>query len=103
MPKTTEGKQEKPIRGRFRPGQSGNPSGRPKGARHKATMAVEALLNGEADAITRKAIDAALAGDMTAIRLCLDRIAHLARAHRYTSPFQSYPTAAACLRLTVPR
>ncbi len=60
---------------RFKPGQSGNPAGRPKGARHKTTLAVEALLDGEAEAITRKAIEKAMEGDMTAIRLCLDRLA----------------------------
>lgn len=62
------------IQGRFKPGQSGNPAGRPKGARHATTVAVEALLEGEAEIITRKAIDAAKAGDMVAIRLVLDRI-----------------------------
>ena len=30
----------------FKPGQSGNPAGKPKGARHRTTLAVEALLNG---------------------------------------------------------
>ena len=57
--------------GRFKPG---NP-GRPKGSRHKTTIAVEALLEGEAEALTRRAIDAALNGDVTALRLCLERIA----------------------------
>jgi hypothetical protein len=52
----------------------GNP-GKPKGARHRTTRAVEALLEGEAEALTRKAIDMALAGDSVALRLCLDRIA----------------------------
>ena len=56
--------------GRFQPG---NP-GRPKGARHKATLAAEALLDGEAEGLTRKAVEAALGGDMAALRLCLDRI-----------------------------
>jgi hypothetical protein len=32
------------------------------------------LLDGEAEALTRKAVDLALAGDITALRLCLDRI-----------------------------
>lgn len=59
---------------RFRKGQSGNPAGRPVGARNKTTLAVESLLDGEADAITRKAIEKAKEGDATAIRLCLDRI-----------------------------
>jgi hypothetical protein len=59
----------------FEPGQSGNPAGRPKGSRNKATLAVEVLLDGEAETITRKAIELAKNGDLTAIRLCLDRIA----------------------------
>ena len=59
---------------RFKPGQSGNPAGRPKGARHKATVAAETLLEGEAETITRKCIDLALTGDHTALRLCLSRI-----------------------------
>jgi hypothetical protein len=58
---------------RGRPFEPGNP-GRPKGARNKATLAAEALLDGEAEAITRKAIELALAGDVTALRLCWDRI-----------------------------
>jgi hypothetical protein len=54
---------------RFRKGQSGNPSGRPPGARNKTTLAAEALLDGEAEALTRKAIERALEGDTTALRL----------------------------------
>jgi Family of unknown function (DUF5681) len=61
--------------GTFAPGVSGNPAGKPAGARHKVTRAVEALLEGQADALTQKAIDMALAGDGPALRLCLDRIA----------------------------
>ncbi len=59
---------------RFEKGQSGNPGGRPKGSRNKTTLAVEALLDGEAETITRKAIEKAKDGDMTAIRLCMDRM-----------------------------
>ena len=58
---------------RGKPFQPGNP-GRPKGARHKATLAAEALLDGEAEALTRKAIERALEGDGVALRLCLERI-----------------------------
>jgi hypothetical protein len=61
-------------RTRGRPFKRGNP-GRPKGARHRTTLAVEALLDGEAEKLTRKAIDLGLAGDILALRLCLDRIA----------------------------
>src|SRR5690349_7173832 len=60
--------------GRFVKGQSGNPSGRPKGARNTTTVALEGLLDGQAQALTQKAIDMALGGDITALRLCLDRM-----------------------------
>jgi hypothetical protein len=62
-----------PGRGPGRRFQPGNP-GRPKGTRHAATLAAEALLDGQAEALTQKAIEAALAGDSVALRLCLDRI-----------------------------
>lgn len=59
----------------FQPGQSGNPVGRPKGARSRATLALEAIFEGEAEAITRKVIELALEGDTQALRMCLDRLA----------------------------
>jgi Family of unknown function (DUF5681) len=58
---------------RGRPFRPGNP-GRPKGARHRTTVAIESLLEGEGEALTRKAIELAKAGDMAALRLCLERI-----------------------------
>ena len=61
--------------GRFAPGNNANPTGRPLGSKHKATVAVEALLQGEAEGLTRKAVELALGGDVTALRLCLERIA----------------------------
>jgi hypothetical protein len=48
--------------------------GKPKGARHKATLAVESLLDGSTEVLTQKAVDMALEGDTTALRLCLERI-----------------------------
>ena len=59
----------------FEPGQSGNPAGKAKGTRNKVTLAIEALLDGEAEELTRKAIELAKAGDMAALRLCMDRLA----------------------------
>lgn len=59
---------------KFKPGQSGNPAGKPKGALHKATQAMMVLLEGETESLTRKAIDLALEGDTTALKICLDRI-----------------------------
>lgn len=60
---------------RFAPGQSGNPAGKAKGARNKTTLAIEALLEGEADALARKVIEMAKDGDGPALRMCLDRLA----------------------------
>jgi Family of unknown function (DUF5681) len=77
----------------FAPGASGNPDGRPKGSRNKATLALEALLDGQAEALTQKAIDLALAGEITALRLCLDRILP-ARRDRPVS-FEMLPIATA--------
>ena len=62
-------------RGRpFKPGPPGNPKGRRPGCRNRATIAAAALLEGEAEALTRRAVELALAGDPTAMRLCLERI-----------------------------
>lgn len=58
----------------FTKGQSGNPAGKPKGVRNRSTLAAEALLDGEAEQLTRKAIELALAGDTIALKLCLERI-----------------------------
>jgi Family of unknown function (DUF5681) len=46
----------------FEPGKSGNPAGKLRGTRNKTTLAVEALLDGEAETITRKAIQLAKDG-----------------------------------------
>lgn len=74
MNPTSDQPESKQAATRFQPGQSGNPNGRPKGSRNVSALALEALLDGEAEALTRKAVDLALAGDIAALRLCLDRI-----------------------------
>jgi hypothetical protein len=76
-----------PVRGRpFQKGRSGNPAGRRLGSRNRATLAAQALLAGEAEALTRKAVEAALAGDPTAMRLCLERILPRERAVEFALP-----------------
>lgn len=60
--------------GRFQAGQSGNPAGKRAGTRNRASLAVETLLDGEAEALTRRVIEMALDGDGPAMRLCLDRL-----------------------------
>ena len=67
--------------GRNTAGQfSAGNSGRPKGSRNKATIAIESLLQGQAEAltqtaVTKTAVTKALEGDSIALRLCMDRIA----------------------------
>ena len=72
----------------FEPGQSGNPAGKPMGTRNKATLAVEALLEGEGEALARKCVEMALEGDGAALRLCMERIAPVRRGRpiRFTLP-----------------
>ena len=63
------------LRGRpFEKVRSGNPGGRRRGCRNRATLAATALLEGEAEALTRKAVEMALDGDPTAMRLCMERV-----------------------------
>lgn len=64
------------MRGEYagKPFQLGNP-GKPRGTRHRATVAAETLMSGEADAIVRAVIEKAKTGDMTAAKIILDRIA----------------------------
>ena len=70
-PANAGGKQD----GKFAPGVSGNPSGKARGTRHRVTLAIEALLEGQHEALTQAAITKALDGDGVALRLCLDRLA----------------------------
>jgi len=49
--------------------------GKPRGARNKKTLAIESLLEGQAEALTQTAISKALEGDGLALRLCMERIA----------------------------
>lgn len=59
---------------RFKPGQSGNPNGRPAGSRSKVCVALDALGEGEAEAIVIAMIENAKKGDGQAGRTILDRV-----------------------------
>ena len=50
-------------------------SGRPRGSRNKATLAIESLLEGQEETLTQTAVKQALKGDSVALRLCMERIA----------------------------
>ena len=58
----------------FVKGSVPNPKGRPVGSRSRATLAIEALFEGEAEAISRRVIAKAKRGDPVAIKICMDRI-----------------------------
>lgn len=61
--------------GRFAPGQSGNPLGRARGTRPRTTIAIDSLLDGEAEALSGKLVALALSGDTAALRMCIERLA----------------------------
>jgi Family of unknown function (DUF5681) len=68
---SAEQSAQKPRGRPFGPGQSGNPNGRPKGARNRVTRAVEALIDGEGEALAAKAVEKALQGDSPMLRALL--------------------------------
>jgi hypothetical protein len=94
MAETTAAKQRRGAGRPFEPGTSGNPAGRPKGVRHRVTMLAEQLLDGDAEKIVRKTITLGLDGDVTALRLLLDRI---------LPPRRDRPVAFSLPALTAPR
>ena len=69
----TDASRKSRVNTRGRPFPPGN-AGKPKGARSRVTRAMEDLLEGEAEALTRRAVEMALAGDAVALRLCMDRL-----------------------------
>jgi Family of unknown function (DUF5681) len=71
---SAEQSAQKPRGRPFGPGQSGNPNGRPKGARNRVTRAVEALIDGQGEALGAKAVEKALQGDSPMLRALLSTL-----------------------------
>ena len=84
----------------FQQGQSGNPNGRPRGSRNRSTQALEAILDGEAEALTRRAIEMALEGDGPAMRMCLDRLMPVRKDRPITFSLPQIETAADLTKAT---
>ena len=58
---------------RGRPFEPGNP-GRPPGSKNKITQMVEQLAEGQAEQLVQKVLDLAQAGDVSCLRMMLDRL-----------------------------
>jgi hypothetical protein len=58
---------------RGRPFQAGNP-GRPPGSKNRVTEIVAQLAEGEAEQLIQKTLELAKAGDVTCLRILLDRL-----------------------------
>jgi len=71
MPAITRKKQTKTS---WKPGQSGNPDGRPRGSRNAAVAALEAIGQANAEAVVRKLVETALGGDVQALKALADRL-----------------------------
>jgi hypothetical protein len=65
--------------GCYAKGVSGNPAGRPKGSRNRATLVAEALVEERAEPLTAKMIELAEAGDAALLRLFFNAIIPPAR------------------------
>ena len=57
----------------FKPGGSGNISGRPKGRSNKYTHLTK-LFEAQSEALVSKVIELALSGDPVSLRLCIERL-----------------------------
>lgn len=57
----------------FKPGESGNISGRPKGRSNKYTRLTK-LFEAHSEALVSKVIELALSGDPVSLRLCIERL-----------------------------
>lgn len=77
----------------WKKGQSGNPAGKKPGSRNKATQLVLAMMEGGAEQITQTIIDAAKAGDLSAARLVLERLAPPMRERPITLDLPATDTA----------
>ena len=80
MADKTGEKQRRRDGGRpFRPGESGNPNGRPAGARNRVSALALKLMDADAEPVIVALIQAAKGGDVAAIKLVLERVAPLPR------------------------
>jgi hypothetical protein len=89
----TEPNRHLHSRPRGRPFEKGN-GGRRPGSKNRTTLVAEALLKGEEEALVRKAIELAKAGDVQMLKFLLDRILPKDRSvHVDVPPMKAAPDA----------
>lgn len=76
----------------FKPGQSGNPAGRPPGTRNRALVLLDQMGEEAAADVVRGVIDAAKRGDIVAARAVLDRVWPLRRGRPVALPLPAVTT-----------
>ncbi len=85
---------------KFKKGNSGNPSGRPRGVKDKRSE-MRDLLRPHAAELIQKAVDLAKDGDTTALRICIDRLIPPARESAIELSIPETSTISACLAAQV--
>lgn len=80
----------------FKKGHSGNPAGKPKGAKDKRTE-LRALLQPHAEELVKKAVEMAKGGDVSALRICIDRIIPPAKDNRISITLPKLNDARSCV------
>ncbi len=74
MPEATSVTEQTRTNGRWAKGTSGNPTGRPRGSRNRATLIMEAILEDGGARLIQKLISMAMDGHPGAMRHCVERL-----------------------------
>jgi hypothetical protein len=82
----------------FQKGQSGNPAGRPRGSRNRSKILFQDRLDADVEEIADKVVALAKAGDIAAIRLCVDRLLPVRKGDPIEFELPPFETAADIVR-----
>lgn len=87
--------ESKPKKGghRFQPGQSGNPAGKPRGTRHRATQLAQTLMEGGIEDAVNVVLQAAKSGDIQAAKVIIDKLLPAVRERPVTIDLPDVTTA----------
>lgn len=78
---------------RFQPGQSGNPAGKPRGTRHRATQLAQTLMEGGIEDAVNVVLQAAKSGDVQAAKVIIDKLLPAVRERPVTIDLPDVTTA----------